>query len=241
MSIVSQTFRDPGLGIIHLVVNRRSVRCTLRTVDNGAYRLTVPAGMDRPRLEEVLAHFRLLRRTKSVSTPGQAHYTPGWTCRTPWHEIVIEKGTRPGHMYCGLSRDGSQFIIQLAPDVDPAAGPVRLQVHAMLDHYSRNAALVNLLPFARQVCRELGLPVRDFDIGRGRRRLGCCYGDGRITLSRYLVFYPLEVQRHVICHELAHLSHMDHSPAFHDLCNRYDGGREKELVALMKKHRLPYL
>ena len=65
-----------------------------------------------------------------------------------------------------------------------------------------------------------------YNILDGRRKLGHCTRRGEIQLSFYLMYLPEELIDYVICHELAHLKYMDHSPLFHALCNRYCGGRE---------------
>jgi predicted metal-dependent hydrolase len=55
-----------------------------------------------------------------------------------------------------------------------------------------------------------------------RRQWGSCNtGTGEIRLSRRLADYPTWVLDYVIVHELAHLVHHDHSPAFHELVDRY--------------------
>ena len=54
-----------------------------------------------------------------------------------------------------------------------------------------------------------------------------------------LLLLPEHLVRYVICHELAHLKHFDHSPAFHALCDSYLGGREREYQAEMKQFRWP--
>lgn len=45
-------------------------------------------------------------------------------------------------------------------------------------------------------------------------RWGSCSTSGTISLSWRLAFAPPEIMRYVIIHELAHIKHMDHSPAF---------------------------
>jgi len=45
-------------------------------------------------------------------------------------------------------------------------------------------------------------------------RWGSCSTTGTISFSWRLAFAPPDVMRYVIMHELAHKSHMDHSPAF---------------------------
>jgi len=45
-------------------------------------------------------------------------------------------------------------------------------------------------------------------------RWGSCSSTGTISLSWRLAFAPYDVMRYVVCHEMAHRKHMDHSPEF---------------------------
>lgn len=47
-----------------------------------------------------------------------------------------------------------------------------------------------------------------------RSRWGSCTSDGRLMFSWRLILAPPEVLDYVAAHEVAHLVHMDHSPAF---------------------------
>ena len=49
----------------------------------------------------------------------------------------------------------------------------------------------------------------------------CTPGTGRLRLSSALASYPGWVLDYVLVHELAHVVHADHSPAFWALVNRY--------------------
>ena len=55
------------------------------------------------------------------------------------------------------------------------------------------------------------------------------------------MFLPEDLVDLTVCHELAHLTHFDHSPAFHRLLNSYLGGRKAELEAKMKNFDWPIL
>lgn len=55
-----------------------------------------------------------------------------------------------------------------------------------------------------------------------RTRWGSCSGRGVITLNCCLLFQRPEVVRYLCAHELAHLGHMDHSPRFWALVERYE-------------------
>ena len=95
-----------------------------------------------------------------------------------------------------------------------------------------------LIDYATEVAREIGVSVALFKIGYGQKRLGCCSSSGEISLSQNLVYYPKHLVRFVICHELGHITHPDHSAAFHALVNQYCDGREAELDKELKSIRL---
>jgi len=58
------------------------------------------------------------------------------------------------------------------------------------------------------------LPVTRVRVGDPKTRWGSCTSDGVVSLSWRLTLAPVWVRDYVIAHELAHLSYMDHSPAF---------------------------
>ena len=55
-------------------------------------------------------------------------------------------------------------------------------------------------------------------------RWGSCSPNGRLTLNPLLVRAPREAVDYVIVHELCHLRHHDHGPAFYRLLGRYVPG-----------------
>jgi hypothetical protein len=54
-----------------------------------------------------------------------------------------------------------------------------------------------------------------------------------------LVFLQQELRDYIVWHELAHLTHMNHSADFHALCNSYCGGREKDMREKLRLVRWP--
>jgi predicted metal-dependent hydrolase len=61
---------------------------------------------------------------------------------------------------------------------------------------------------------RLGVPVPPLRLSSARTRWGSCSHRGGIALNWRLVLMPLPVVDYVVCHELAHLKEMNHSPRF---------------------------
>ncbi len=61
---------------------------------------------------------------------------------------------------------------------------------------------------------QMGVPYGRVTVRAQRTRFGSCSAAGNISLNCLLVCFPPPVQDYVILHELCHLKHMNHSPAF---------------------------
>lgn len=69
-------------------------------------------------------------------------------------------------------------------------------------------------------CAAAGLDPVPVGLTRAQRRWGSCSDKRRIRINWRLVQAPDFVRRSVVAHEVAHLVHFDHSPAFHGLLAR---------------------
>ena len=67
----------------------------------------------------------------------------------------------------------------------------------------------------------MGLTPTGIRITSARTRFGSCSGKNSICFSWRLMLYPPEAIDYVVVHELAHIRHHDHSPAFYALVERY--------------------
>ena len=64
-------------------------------------------------------------------------------------------------------------------------------------------------------CARAGRAPPRLMLSNAQRRWGSCARDGTIRINWRLVMAPDTVRRSVVAHEVAHLVHFDHSPAFH--------------------------
>jgi predicted metal-dependent hydrolase len=75
-----------------------------------------------------------------------------------------------------------------------------------------------------EFAQKAGLPRPPLRLSRAARRWGSCAADGTIRINWRLVMAPDAVRRSVVAHEVAHLTHFDHSPAFHGHAAELFGG-----------------
>ncbi len=68
---------------------------------------------------------------------------------------------------------------------------------------------------------RMGLYPTQIKITSAKTRFGSCGSNGHICFSWRLMQYPPKAIDYVVVHELAHLKHMNHSPAFHALVAKY--------------------
>ena len=74
-----------------------------------------------------------------------------------------------------------------------------------------------LPPKAARYAALLGVRPTRITITGARTRFGSCSGKNALSFSWRLMQYPEEAIDYVVVHELAHIRHHDHSPAFYDL------------------------
>ena len=86
-----------------------------------------------------------------------------------------------------------------------------------LQRWLERAALPLFEQDAAFYCARACLPLAPVRVSRARRRWGSCSSKGVLRLNWRLVQAPDPVRRSVVAHEVAHLVHFDHSPAFHAL------------------------
>lgn len=86
------------------------------------------------------------------------------------------------------------------------------------------------------MARDNGLEVASVGIGDPRSRWASCASSGAIRYSWRLILCPPHIRRSTVAHELAHLLHMDHSPAFHAAHARILGEDPRPARAWLREH-----
>ena len=93
-------------------------------------------------------------------------------------------------------------------------GPVE-GLATRLQRWLEAEALAQCAQDLAHYCARAGEAVPRLSLSRAQRRWGSCAADGSIRMNWRLIMAPDFVRRSVVAHEVAHMKHFDHSPAFH--------------------------
>lgn len=83
--------------------------------------------------------------------------------------------------------------------------------------FLREKALTVIPGRVRYYGQLMGLEPAGIRITGARTRFGSCSGKNRLCFSYRLMLYPPEAVDYVVVHELAHIRHKNHGPAFYTL------------------------
>lgn len=210
---------------------------TMRWKGDSLY-MNAPHGVNEKQLRSTLDKFRVkLRETQlqdSVSYHlGQVIQCYGLTL------TIKEQDKKPSSILFKHSSDNVDVLVPKGIDLSEPRNKnwISKALRKALNGHVHD----KIIPLAEEVSKRVGVAPASYEIGRGLRKLGHCTPDRVIQLSSSLMFLPEELIELTICHELAHLTHMNHSPQFHALVDTYLGGREKELEKKLKAFKWPVM
>lgn len=229
---------DEEFGKIYVELRRgmTSVRFTYHA--DGHLLMRAPIGLRAAGLNRLVEQNREgLRR---LPRPEGVTFQLGQVIECYKCRVVIEAQSRmPGYILNHW--EGDTLHLQVHEKANLNDENIKHTISSVIGRAMEVQAHAALLPLAQRVADELGLRPAGFEIGRGMRKLGHCTAKKVIQLSRNLMFMPETLIRYIICHELAHLTHMNHSAQFHALVNEYTSGHEQDLERQLRQFRFPIL
>lgn len=229
-------FHDTEFGTM-VIATRRGQRTVRFIWHNGLLHMSIPPGVAVDSVRQLIDASRAQIRALPANTVsfhfGQTIPCFGGSITLAEHDKNI------GHITSRRTADG--VVICFPKGFDIANPAYCHSVSRIISATMERGLEERVFPLAWALARELGLSPLEFMVGRGLRKLGHCTASGSIQLSRNIMFLPEDLIRLIICHELAHLTHHNHSKDFHYLCNSYLGGREKELERKLKLFQWPII
>lgn len=191
-----------GTGIA-LRRSARARRMVLRVArSDGRVVLTLPPGASLEAARRFVgAQADWLARQRAAA-PGVRYVAEGARLPVAGRLVTVTAASAPS-----VRLEGERLLV-------PGSRPPGPVVAAFLRARAREALLPACLRHAEALGparRFAGLSLRDT-----RSRWGSCSSAGRLMFSWRLAMAPPMVLDYVAAHEVAHLRHMDHSPAFWD-------------------------
>lgn len=230
----SSEFVHPQLGRIKIRCNARSRRISARWID-GCVVATAPCGVTGTTIYDALTTMapRLLARKPRLT------FSAGQRLDFPFVSFIIEPQSDSPGMITSRRLASGPLRIGYWHREDLTSSLFTAKLSSFMSKTAASIAGSRLLSHAARIAGSLKASPTGWEISHGHRTLGSCNSAGRILLSRYLLFMPIELVDYVVMHELAHLTHMDHSPRFHALLNQYCNGNEKALARKLKSYVWP--
>jgi predicted metal-dependent hydrolase len=183
----------------------RARRLVMRLAPDGSeVRVTLPRwGRTEDALVFARARLEWIER-QLAAVPQAATPRPGGTVRYRGGELTID--WHPAHPRQPRVEENALRIGGAAESL-----PARLQ--RWLEGEARRLVEADLAFY----CHRAGHESPPLRLSRAQRRWGSCSDRQAIRINWRLVQAPDAVRRSVVAHEVAHLTHFDHSPAFHAL------------------------
>ena len=105
-----------------------------------------------------------------------------------------------------------------------------------LQRWLEGEAQALMLADLAELAPRAGTALPPLRLSRAQRRWGSCSSGGTVRINWRLVQAPDFVRRSVVAHEVAHLVHFDHSPAFHALLERIYGEPLRQADSWLRDH-----
>ena len=194
---------------------------------DGSVKVTIPARGNREEAQKFVAQQKnwieknRLRQQTSARSPRE--WKPGVSIlwRGEWHIIVDASLPQKN----AITLNGEYFRV---PAIDVNLRPA-------LEAAFLRKAKIELPARAWALAAKTASSLKTISIRSQRTRWGSCSSSGRISLNWKLMQTPDFVVDYVICHELAHLKHMNHSVRFWQEVDRIFPLRN-EAELWLKKH-----
>lgn len=194
--------------------NPRARRLTLRIERDGSgIRVTVPPHVPAREIATFIERHHDWLTLKLSQYPDRPQLKPG--LKVPYlgraHVIIVHDGTR-GTTRITEGADGPELHVH---------GGAAQTGKRVADFLKRDAKRM-IEPMALDLARKTGKRVRRITFRDTSSRWGSCTSDGALSFSWRIMMAPRKIVHYLVAHEVAHLTHLDHSAAFwaltKDLC-----------------------
>lgn len=218
--IVSGKFVDPEIGVVNVYVRPNSKRIT-SSWKGHTLCINVPRCLPADYFQTLFNE-----RIKPDALRIKPQHTDTIDSEL-LHIDIVSSDAVPRNMvhadYVGMIDNKATYKISVPTGSDINDPATRQSIDNLAVKIMRQVVDINVVNEAWAIAHRLGLSekISNIKATTAERRYGSCTSRGVISLSHLLATQPLAKRVETITHELAHLTHMDHSAAFHALHHQY--------------------
>ena len=193
---------------------RRTVQIRVPKAD--CLEIVAPSGMSWEKIQQLIEtkhawiRRQIHRLETTVANPANASLTHGSTVLfqgAPHTLLLLADGTgkpKVTYAHCAISVHLSELIGQ---DNDP-------DVYRSLKQWYTEQSQHHLLERTRYWAAQIGVNPHRISLRDQKTRWGSCSSRGSINYNWRIIMAPPEVLDYLVIHELSHMLHPNHSPAF---------------------------
>jgi len=123
-----------------------------------------------------------------------------------------------------LNFSHSKFVIEAQK------GVTQEELVWLLNNFYKQQAIEKITPLVELWSQKMGVTATHVGYRKAKTRWGSCSGRDRISFNYYLMKMPLFLVEYVVVHELAHITHKNHSSKFWGLVYEYmEDYKEREV------------
>lgn len=190
-------------------ISRRARRLSARVSVEGRVEIVVPVGVGEVAIERFINQHRTWIETRVAQ----------------WRSLELPTSSFPPQTV-SLSAIGEHWEIERRPSSQSArleAGEWRLRLEGegtavdwqrLLIGWLKQRGQARVEPQLELIARRHGYRYAALRWGRQRTRWGSCSARGVLSLNVCVLFQTPAVLEYLLCHELAHLRHPNHSAAY---------------------------
>jgi predicted metal-dependent hydrolase len=195
--------------------SRRARRLAARVFRDGSVEIVVPMRTSASTVSAFVTRYRQwIERQQARMRPREPEPFPprqiSFTAVGQLWECECSLQLRPGRVQVASEADQQRSgLLQFGGGAEHRL----LLVRSLRSWLIERARLELAAPLAA-LAAEMGTMPVQLKVRRQRTRWGSCTAAGAVSLNCCALFQRPQVLRYLLVHELAHLRHMNHSPAF---------------------------
>lgn len=211
---MNKVIPHPSLGDILYKKNRRSKRITIRVKEGGKVQVTLPTSLPfQQAIQVVNQHTAWISQQLEKASQQQLQRTLDWDSHFSILEKKLQLKAHTGQ-YLTMQETAETIFLLVPQDWKIQAPSSQEGIKKGLIETLRIFAKRYLPQRTHYWAKLHQININKVFIKNVKTRWGSCSNKGNINLSVHLMLLPPTWIDYVICHELAHIAHPNHSPAF---------------------------